>query len=390
MGSKRMFVALVVAGAVAVIASAGLRAQAGAVTFKLGTFEQGGRAFVGLVLRDAQIVDIARANAAYEQANGSAQKLTAPADMKQLITRYDSEWRARLMAIARTIPATAAPAYVYAVNAVKILPPVRPTVQLNAGGNYVEHEQGIATNQARAGGAAPARGGAPAAAGAGGGRAAAAAPAAVSVPGIWERKPGDTRDNPYLFLKTPNVIIGANDSIIIPRGRVQIDFECEFATVIGKPAHYVPVDKAADYVFGYTAHHDVSDRGGRGDRKMGGSDWYVQKNHDTFGPLGPYIVPKEFIKDPMNVRHTMYLNGMVMQDSNTRNMSHNIWELLSFGSSILTLNPGDVISGGSPAGTNIERADPRWMRAGDTAKCDIEGIGALNNPVVAEPATSTR
>jgi len=383
MGINRTLGALVVAGAVAVIASAGLRAQAGAVTFKLGTFEQGGRTFVGLVLRDAQIVDIARANTAYEQANASAQKLTAPTDMKQLIARYDGEWRARLMAIARAVPASGAPAYVYAVSAVKILPPVRPTVQLNAGGNYVEHESGIAANQAR-------RGGAPPAAPAGGGRAAAPAPAAVSVPGIWERKPGDTRDNPYLFLKAPNVIIGANDPIIIPRGRVQIDFECEFATVIGKPAHYVPVDKAADYIFGYTAHHDVSDRGGRGDRKMGGSDWYVQKNHDTFGPLGPYIVPKEFIKDPMNVRHTMYLNGMVMQDSNTRNMSHNIWEMLSFGSSIMTLNPGDVISGGSPAGTNIERADPRWMRAGDTAKCDIEGIGALNNPVVAEPATSTK
>jgi len=385
---KRTLVALVVAGALAVVASAGLRAQAGAVTYKLGTFEQGGRTFLGLVLRDTQIADIARANAAYEQANASAPKLTAPTDMKQLIARYDNEWRARLTAIARTIPATGAPAYVMAVSAVKILPPVRPTVQLNAGGNYVEHEQGIATNQARGagaarGGAAPAAGGA-----AGGGRG--PAPAAVSVPGIWERKPGDTRDNPYLFLKAPNVIIGANDPIVIPRGRVQIDFECEFATVISKPAHYVPVDKAADYIFGYTAHHDVSDRGGRGDRKMGGSDWYVQKNHDTFGPLGPYIVPKEFIKEPMNTRHTMYLNGMVMQDSNTRNMSHNIYELLAFGSSILTLNAGDVISGGSPAGTNIERADPRWMRAGDTAKCDIEGIGALNNPVVAETTTSTR
>src|SRR5499426_4043977 len=163
---KRTFVALVVAGAVAVIASAGLRAQAGAVTFKLGTFEQGGRTFLGLVLRDAQIVDIARANTAYEQANASAQKLTAPADMKQLITRYDSEWRARLTAIARSIPATGAPAYVVAVSAVKILPPVRPAVQLNAGGNYVEHEQGIATNAARAGGAPAARGGAAAPGGA--------------------------------------------------------------------------------------------------------------------------------------------------------------------------------------------------------------------------------
>ena len=387
MGVKRTFVALVVAGAVAVIASAGLRAQGGAaVAFKLGTFEQGGHTFVGLVLRDAQIVDIARANAAYETANASGPKLTAPADMKQLIARYDSEWRARLMAIARTVPATGAPAYVYAVSAVKILPPVRPSVQLNAGGNYVEHEQGIATNQARAGGAAaPAArgGGAPAGRGA-------AAPAAVSAPGIWERKPGDTRDNPYLFLKSPSVIVGNNDPIVVPRGRVQIDFECEFATVIGKPAHYVPVDKAADYIFGYTAHHDVSDRQGRGDRKMGGSDWLIGKNHDTFGPLGPYIVPKEFIKDPMNTRHTMYLNGMVMQDSNTRNMSHNIWELLSFASNITTLNPGDVISGGSPAGTNLERADPRWMRAGDMAKCDIEGIGALSNPVVAESSVSTR
>ena len=387
MGVKRTFVALLVAGAVAVIATAGLRAQA-AVTFKLGTFDQGGRTFVGLVLRDAQIVDIARANTAYEAANASAQKLTAPADMKQLIARYDGEWRARLMAIARTVPATGAPAYVYAVNAVKVLPPVRPSVQLNAGGNYVEHEQGIATNAARG----AARGGAPAAGGAaGGGRGAApAAPAAVSAPGIWERKPGDTRDNPYLFLKSPSVIVGNNDPIVVPRGRVQIDFECEFATVIGKPAHYVPVDKAADYIFGYTAHHDVSDRQGRGDRKMGGSDWLIGKNHDTFGPLGPYIVPKEFIKDPMNTRHTMYLNGMVMQDSNTRNMSHNIWELLSFASNITTLNPGDVISGGSPAGTNLERPDPRWMRAGDTAKCEIEGIGALTNPVVAETTTSTR
>ena len=378
MGVKRTFVALVVAGAVAVIASAGLRAQAGAaaVPFKLGTFEQGGRTFLGLVLRDAQIVDIARANTAYEQANASAQKLAAPTDMKQLITRYDSEWRARLTAIARTIPATGAPAFVVAVSAVKILPPVRPSVQLNAGGNYVEHEQGIATNQARGGGAG--RGAAP------------AAPAAVSAPGIWERKPGDTRDNPYLFLKSPSVIIGNNDPIVVPRGRVQIDFECEFATVIGKPAHYVPVDKAADYIFGYTAHHDVSDRQGRGDRKMGGSDWLIGKNHDTFGPLGPYIVPKEFIKDPMNTRHTMYLNGMVMQDSNTRNMSHNIWELLSFASNITTMNPGDVISGGSPAGTNLERPDPRWMRAGDTAKCEIEGIGALTNPVVAESTVSTR
>ena len=356
---------------------ASMQAQGAAVAYKLGTFEQSGRTFVGLVLRDTQVVDIARANTAFEAANASARKLTAPADMKQLIARYDAEWKDRLGAIARTVStATSAPAYAYALSGLKILPPVRPSVQLNAGGNYVEHEQGIATNQARGGGAAAAP--------------APAAPAARSAPGIWERKAGDTRDNPYLFQKSLAVLIGTGDPIVVPRGRVQIDFECEFATVISKPAHYVPVERAADYIFGYTAHHDVSDRGGRGDRKMGGSDWLIGKNHDTFGPLGPFIVPKEFLKDPMHTRHTMYLNNMVMQDSNTDRMSHNIYEMLSFASNILTLNPGDVIAGGSPAGTNIERADPRWMRAGDTAKCSIEGIGDLVNPVVAEGTRSTQ
>ena len=362
-------------------------AQTGAnVQFKLGTLEQNGRTFLGLILRDTQVVDIARANAAFESANASAPKLAPPADMKQLIARYDTEWRARLGAIAAAVSsATTPPAYVVLVSAVKILPPVRPSVQLNAGGNYVEHEQGIAANQARGAGA---RGAAPAAPPAAGGRG--PAPAAQSAPGIWERTGNDTRDNPYLFQKLPTVIIGATDNIVMPRGRTNIDFECEFAVVIGRPAKYVPTARAADYIFGYTAHHDVSDRGGRGDRKMGGSDWLIGKNHDTFGPLGPFIVPKEFFKDPMNTRHTMFLNGQVMQDSNTNRMSHNIHELVHYASNILTLNAGDVIAGGSPAGTNIERADPRWMRAGDNARCEIEGIGALTNPVVAESSVATR
>ena len=365
-------------------------AQSGgaSVPFKLGTFDQNGRVFVGLVLRDTQIVDIARANAAFESSNGSAARLTAPADMTQLIARYEGEWKDRLGAIARTVSAAGtAPAYAYPIASLKTLPPVRPSVQLNAGGNYVEHEQGIAANQARGAGAGnQARGG-----GAGGGARGGAAPAtaAQSAPGIWERSAGDTRDNPYLFQKSPTILIGNNAPIVVPRGRTNIDFECELGIVVGKRAKYVPVGSAGDYIFGYTAHHDVSDRGGRGDRKMGGSDWLIGKNHDTFGPLGPFIVPKEFIKDPMNTRHTMTLNGEVMQDSNTNRMSHNIYELLSYASNILALNPGDVIAGGSPAGTNIERADPRWMRAGDTAKCSIEGIGDLVNPVVAEASVAT-
>ncbi len=367
--------------AVAVAASGHLAAQSGgAVPFKLGTFERNGRTLVALVLRDTQVVDIAQANAAFEASNPSAPRLTAPADMKQLIARYDAEWRPRLAAIAKMASSAAsAPAYVFPLNTARILPPVRPSVQLNAGGNYVEHEQGIATQQQRARGAGPAAGPPPA-----------AGATATSAPGIWERRAGDTRDNPDLFQTSPTVVIGTNDPIVVPRGRTNIDFECEFAVVIAKRAKYVPTASAAEYIFGYTAHHDVSDRGGRGDRKMGGSDWLIGKNHDTFGPLGPFIVPKEFFKDPMNTRHTMFLNGQVMQDSNTNRMSHNIHELVHYASNILTLNTGDVIAGGSPAGPNIERADPRWMRPGDNARCEIEGIGALTNPVVAESSVATR
>lgn len=340
------------------------------VPYKLGMFERDGRTFVGLVLRDAQVADLAAANAAFETGNGSEAKMTAPADLNALITAYDS-WKPRLVALARAIPAEGAPAFVYAMDGVRPLPPVRPGLILNAGGNYTEHTAGIAAQQARAG----ARAEAPV--------------VATSAPGIWERKPDDPRpENPYIFLKSPTVMTGANEPIVIPRGRTNIDFECEFAIVIGKKSKYVPIEAAPDHVFGYTIQIDVSDRGGRGDRKMGGSDWLIQKSHDTFGPFGPVVVPKEYLKDPLNTRHTFTLNGEVMQDSNTNRMSHNFYELLHYASNILTLSPGDIISGGSPAGTNIERAEPRWMRAGDKAVCSVEGIGTQTHTVVAEPAST--
>ncbi|MGQ0734753.1 MAG: fumarylacetoacetate hydrolase family protein [Acidobacteriota bacterium] len=365
--------AILTAGAAACTRATDAQSGGAPVPYKVGTFERGGQPLVGLVLRDTQVVDIAAANTAFEAANASAPRLTPPSDMKDLIARYDAEWKGRLASIARVVASAAnPPAYAHALDTLKILPPMRPSLILNAGGNYVEHSEGIAAQQRRAG-AAPAP-----------------ASPAVTAPGIWERKDGDTRDNPYLFQKSPTVVTGATDPIVMPRGRTNIDFECEFAVVIGTRAKYVPIANALDHIFGYTIEIDVSDRGGRGDRKMGGSDWLVGKNHDTFGPLGPFIVPKEFMPDPMNTRHTFTLNDQVMQDSNTSRMSHNIFELLHYASNILTLSPGDVIAGGSPAGTNIERAEPRWMRAGDTARCAIEGIGVQTHAVIAEGAQTTQ
>jgi 2-keto-4-pentenoate hydratase/2-oxohepta-3-ene-1,7-dioic acid hydratase in catechol pathway len=173
--------------------------------------------------------------------------------------------------------------------------------------------------------------------------------------------------------------------VVVPRGRQEIDWECEFAVVVGRSAKNVAVEDAPKYIFGYSIEFDVSDREGRGDRKMGGGpDWFIQKNHDTFAPIGPFIVPKEFLPNPMNTRHYFTLNGEIKQDANTSRMEYNIWEMLSYATNVLTMHPGDMISMGTPPGTNIEKSDPRWMRPGDVGVCTVEGIGKQEHHIVAQ------
>jgi len=180
-------------------------------------------------------------------------------------------------------------------------------------------------------------------------------------------------------------MVGANDDVVVPRGRDELDWECEFAVVVGRPAKYVSVADAPNYIFGYSIEFDVSDRENRGDRKMGGGpDWFVQKNHDTFAPVGPFIVPKEFVATPMNTRHYFTLNGEVKQDSNTNHMEYNIWEMLAYATNVMTLRPGDLISMGTPPGTNIERQNPRWMKQGDLGVCVVEGVGEQRHHIVAQ------
>lgn len=386
--------------ALAMVLAAGTAgaAQPAGTPFKLGTFQADGRDFVGLVLRDTVVIDVAAANAQYERQNAGAPRVSFPTDLKDVIARYDAEFGPRLRQLAAANAGTQNAAYIRQIANVKILPPVRPTLMLNAGANYPEHAAGIIAQGGRGagsgpGGPAPAGTpprGAPGAGGPPGALPGAGGPprgGAQSAPGIWERAANDTRgDNPYLFIKSPTTIVGANDDVVIPRGRDQIDWECEFSVVIGKPAKNVPVASAADYIFGYTVHIDLSDRGGRGDRKMGGGpDWLVQKNHDTFGPIGPFIVPKEFVPEPTNIRHFFTLNGEVKQDSNTGRMEYNQWEMLSYASNILSLRPGDMIALGSPSGTNIERDNPSWIKPGDVGVCTIEGIGTQRHRFVAQP-----
>lgn len=390
--------ALAICVASALVSTSTIAADDPATPFKLGTFDSKGKEFVGLVLQDKRVLDIAAANSAFEGRNSRAAKVRAPQDMKELISRYEQDLGRRLreLAAANANAAPGSASYVYEVSALKVLPPVRPAVILNAGANYPAHAQGIIEQGARAaaaaGGAPPRPAAGPAGApnagapGAGPPNAGGPRPPAASAPGIWERAAGDSRpDNPYLFLKSPSVVVGANDDVVVPKGRTQIDWECEFAVVVGAPAKNVPTADAAKHIFGYTIEFDVSDRGGRGDRKMGGGpDWFIQKNHDTFAPLGPFIVPKEFVAKPMDTRHYFTLNGEMKQDANTSGMEYNIWEMLSYASNVLTLNPGDIVALGSPSGTNIERENPRWMRAGDVGVCVIEGIGEQRHNIVAQ------
>ena len=163
-------------------------------------------------------------------------------------------------------------------------------------------------------------------------------------------------------------------------GRTQIDWECELAVVIGKTAARVSSAAASGYIFGYTIENDVSDRGGRGDSRSG-SDWLIGKSHDTFAPLGPFIVPKEFVSDPRNIGIRFTLNGETMQQGSTAAMIHDVFEQVQYASHILTLHPGDVIATGTPPGVGSGRKPPIFLKAGDKMACTYEGVGTLRNDV---------
>jgi 2-keto-4-pentenoate hydratase/2-oxohepta-3-ene-1,7-dioic acid hydratase in catechol pathway len=245
-----------------------------------------------------------------------------------------------------------------------------PTAILNVALNYVEHSREMAGLNS---GPPPIQPGGP--------LPGAATKDTTSMPGIWERQANDGRWNPYMFLKAASAVIADGESIRLPVGRDRVDWECELGVVIGRAAARVPVARANDFIFGYTLENDVSDRGGRGDTRYG-SDWLVGKSHDTFAPMGPFIVPKEFVADPRKLKVKFTLNGQVMQDADTSLMIHDVFEQVSYGSHIMTLRPGDVIATGSPAGVGSARKPPIFFKPGDVSVCTYEGVGTLTNPVV--------
>jgi len=187
-------------------------------------------------------------------------------------------------------------------------------------------------------------------------------------------------DVPTVFGKFANTVTGHWHPIVLPKNSRKCDYEAELAVVIGRRARHVPEERWRDYVFGYTIFNDVSAR----DFQMATSQWMIGKTFDTFAPFGPAIVTADEIEDPHNLRISLTLNGEVMQDSNTGNMIFQVPRLIAYLSSVLTLEPGDVIATGTPSGVGFARKPPRWLKPGDEIRVQIEGLGELVNPVVAE------
>ncbi len=248
------------------------------------------------------------------------------------IIRSGTECMARIEAFCSTPPKDG----VYSLASVKLLPPVpRPPKILCIGLNYRDHAE--ETN--------------------------------MPLPVV-----------PTVFVKLATALIGHGESIVLPRASAQPDYEAELAFVIGKGGRHIPAGRWREHVFGYTIFNDVSAR----DFQKATSQWTMGKNFDTFAPMGPALVTADEVADPHALDISLTLNGAVMQSSNTRNLVFKIPDLVAFISGVCTLEPGDVISTGTPAGVGFARKPPVYLRPGDEVIVRIQSLGELRNPVISE------
>jgi len=187
---------------------------------------------------------------------------------------------------------------------------------------------------------------------------------------------------PIVFMKATTSINGPNDKVIVPRNSTKLDWEVELGVVICKKAQYVPEDKALDYVAGYCVVNDVSERA----FQLQSSQWDKGKGCDTFGPIGPWLVTTDEIRDPQNLDMWLDVNGRRMQKGNTRTMIFGVAKLVSYCSQYMTLLPGDIITTGTPPGVGMGvKPDPVFLKPGDVMNLGIQGLGEQRQDVVAYP-----
>ena len=346
------------------------QATQSAEPFYVGTFEIDGVQTVGLVLRDRLVVEIEEANENLQQ-DPAFPEMAMPEDMLQLIGLYEYGLRSRLYEIVNhlvgegMLAGSGRPGFVHDLDTVDTQAPIQyPGKIMNAAGNFYTHICEGCTEEELA---------------------------------ASTRERQANRGVPYLFLKpTRGAVIGTGEEIVIPHGRNRTDWEIEFGTVIGRTGKYIAARDAEDYVFGYMVTIDISDRGGRPPGGFGsGSDWFVGKGHDTFAPQGPWIVPKEFYGDPMERLHqVLTIDGVTVQEARAGDMIFNVWELMEYASSLITLYPGDVLNSGTTGGTSFAGFETGvrsgYLEPGERIEATIEGIGTLVHEVVAgEPPPGT-
>jgi 2-keto-4-pentenoate hydratase/2-oxohepta-3-ene-1,7-dioic acid hydratase in catechol pathway len=185
---------------------------------------------------------------------------------------------------------------------------------------------------------------------------------------------------PILFSKYATALIGDGDAIVLPPVSREVDYEAELVIVVGRRGRNIRPDEAMNFVAGYTIGHDVSARDWQ--LKKEGKQWMVGKTFDTFAPTGPVIVTADELTDPHHLPIRLRLNGQTMQDSNTSQMIFDVPSILAYLSQVFTLEPGDLIFTGTPPGVGFARKPPVFLKAGDVAEVEIDGIGVLRNPVI--------
>lgn len=187
-------------------------------------------------------------------------------------------------------------------------------------------------------------------------------------------------DEPIVFFKATSAIVGPYDNVVIPRNSQKTDWEVELAFVVGKKASYVTEDEALDYVAGYVLHNDYSEREFQIER---GGQWVKGKSCNTFAPLGPFVATSDEIKDPENLRMWLKVNGETKQDGNSNKLIFGIAHLVSYLSQFMTLEPGDVVSTGTPPGVGMGFDPPQYMKPGDVVELGIDGLGSSSQTAVA-------
>lgn len=323
--------------------------------FKLATVQDKGAPFVMMVVED-DAWNLDQLYKSWRQGRrGGA--LVGVSSIQLLLEEWEPNFEALCDMASFAAAGSAAPETAVDVSGIRYLPPLqRPGKMIYAAANYGGHiremvEAGTAkTDEER--------------------------------DSMLDRDKGRVR--PYSFLKSASALTGANDDIVIPPDTTKVDWEVELALAIGRGGKRIPAERALEHVAGYMTTNDVSARDWnmRDDWPTLRTDWFGGKSHDTFAPMGPYFVPSAFVPDYRSLRLTLKVSGETKQDGLAGEMVFSAEEQIEHASTLITLDPGDILSTGTPEG--VGHAKGTYLKPGDVVETEVEGLGAQRNNVVAE------